>query len=592
MPHLMSGMMVTVNKVNFKVGGPAGSGVATVGVLFAKCLQRAGLEVFGTNDYPSLIKGGHNTYMVSASTEHLTSIVGKYDVLIALDKKTIELHAPHLSENGAVIYDSNKVKEAESVAKRTDLILIGAPLTQMASTAGGEIMFNTVALGASMGLLRLDFSILESLLARIWARKGQKVVDANVAAARAGYDFSKSALKSEFKIRIDAIKKSKQSMFINGNEAAVVGAVRAGCKFVAEYPMSPSSSILHLMAGHDTKYGVIVKQTEDEIAAANMITGAAFAGVRTMTATSGGGFSLMSEALGMMGLMEAPVVIFNSQRCGPSTGLPTYTEQADLLFTLHASQGEFPRVVIAPGDPTECFVETVNAFNIADQVQTPVVVLLDKFLSESSITVPDFREIKTKVNRGKLMSDSEMENSPGFKRYAYVEDGISPRCLPGQKNGIHVCSSYEHDETGFTSEEGDVRIAMINKRAKKLSAISQETIAPTFHGADEAEADILLVCWGSTKMPMLEALKLLSEAGVKACMMHLRYACPFPAKAVLSALTKAKNTMIFEGNSEAQMRSLILQKTGYHIEKDYLRYDGRPFEPEEIAAHVRKTLKK
>ena len=443
--------MADVNRVNFLIGGPAGAGVASVGTLFAKCLQRSGLEVFGTNDYPSLIKGGHNVYAVSASPEPIFSLLGKPDILIALDKKTVEVRASELSAGGALIYDSNKVANAQEIAKRTDITYIGAPLSQMAAAAGGEIMFNTVALGASMGILGLDFSIIENMMAKMWARKGQTVVDANIAAARAGYDFSKSIVNGSFKARIEFIKREK-TLFINGNEASVAGSLAAGCKFVAEYPMSPSSSILHLMAGHEIDYDVIVKQTEDEISAANMIAGAGFAGVRAMTATSGGGFSLMSEALGMMGMMEVPAVIFESQRAGPSTGLPTYTEQADLLFALHASQGEFPRVVVAPGDATECYVEAFNAFNIAELLQVPVIVLLDKYLSESSQTVDDFRKLPLKVERGKLMPDAQMASSAQpFKRYEYAANGISNRCLPGQENGMHVCSSYEHDETGFTS---------------------------------------------------------------------------------------------------------------------------------------------
>jgi len=580
--------MVAINRVNFKIGGPAGSGVATVGLLFAKCLQRAGLNVFGTNDYPSLIKGGHNTYMVAAAPEPISCIVGGYDIIIALDQLTASLHGGELTHGGALIYDSDKVKDA-CPKGRPDVVCIGAPLTQMAAKAGGEIMFNTVALGASMGLMQLDFGILEGMMKKIWARKGESVVQANIAAAKAGYDFCKSSLKEPFKVKIEFVKREK-TMFINGNEASVLGAVRAGCKLVAEYPMSPSSAILHLMAGHEREYGIIVKQTEDEIAAANMIAGAGFAGVRAMTATSGGGFSLMVEALGNMGIAEIPCVIFESQRAGPSTGLPTYTEQADLQFALHASQGEFPRVVVAPGDPQECYIEAINAFNIAEMVQTPVIVLLDKFLSESSLTIEDVRRIPVKIERGKLLSDEEMEAAKDFKRYALTQDGISNRCLPGQKNGIHVCSSYEHDETGFTSEAPDMRVAMIDKRARKLSAIPQALIAPSFYGASEESAQILLACWGSTKMPMLEALKLLEKSGIKARAMHMRYASPFPARPVLSALMRAKKTLIFEGNSEAQMRSLILQKTGYYIEKACLRYDGRPFTPEEIAAAAKKAV--
>jgi len=578
--------MVSINRVNFLVGGPAGAGVASVGTLFAKCLQRAGLYAFGTNDYPSLIKGGHNTYAVSVSPDPLHSLVGSPDILIALDKAALELRAPELAAGGALIYDSSKVSSAQELAKRQDIFYIGAPLSQMATLAGGEIMFNTVALGAAMGILALDFSILEKMMGKLWARKGQQVVDANIAAARAGYEFSKSALPSPFKARIEFVKREK-TVFINGNEASVAGALAAGCKFVAEYPMSPSSAILHLMAGHENDYGVIVKQTEDEISAANMIAGAGFAGVRAMTATSGGGFSLMAEALGLMGVMEAPAVIFNSQRAGPSTGLPTYTEQADLLFAMHASQGEFPRVVVAPGDVAECYSEAFNAFNLAELLQVPVIVLLDKYLSESSQTVEDFRKLPLKVERGRMLSGEQLAAAPQpFRRYELAANGISPRSIPGQENGIYVSSSYEHDETGFTSEEGPNRVKQIDKRARKLSAVPEAFIAPTFHGASESLADVLVVCWGSTKGPALEALRLLEQKGVAARMMHVRYASPFAASTVLKALSKAKGTVIFEGNSTAQMRSLIFQKTGYYIEKACLRYDARPFTPEEIAAHV------
>lgn len=577
--------MAIVNRVNFLIGGPAGAGVASVGMLFAKCLQRSGLNVFGTNDYPSLIKGGHNTYAVSASPDHIYSLVGKPDIIIALDKKTVEFHANELSEGGALIFDSNKAAGAEEFVKRTDIRLIGAPLSQMATLAGGEIMFNTVALGAAMGILSLDFAILENMLGKLWGRKGPSVVAANVAAAKAGYEYSKGIVNGSFKVKIEFIKREK-TLFMNGNEACVAGALRAGCKFVAEYPMSPSSSILHLMAGHEREYGVIVKQTEDETSAANMIAGAAFAGARVMTATSGGGFALMSEAIGMMGMMETPCVIFESQRCGPSTGLPTYTEQADLRFALHTSQGEFPRVVLAPGDANECYLESFNAFNIAELLQLPVIVLIDKYISESSSTVEDVRKIELKVERGKLQTDEQMEANANFKRYELTANGISPRCIPGQKNGVHVCSSYEHDETGFTSEEGTMRVSQIGKRAKKLSLIPEVFIAPTFLGASESLADILIVCWGSTKGPAREALRLLEEKGVAARLMHIRYANPLPAVSILNALKNAKNTLIIEGNSEAQMRSLILEKTGFYIQKTYLRYDGRPFTPEEIAAHV------
>jgi len=582
--------MAETNRLNFLIGGPAGAGVAVMGMLFAKCMQRAGLHVFGENDYPSLIKGGHNTYAVSASSEPIHSLASSEpDLLIALDQLTVQLNAKSLTHGGALIYDSNKAKC--DCVERKDIFLVGAPFTEMAAKAGGEIMFNTVALGASVGVLGMDFSIVEELMEHMWKKKGDAVVQKNIAAARAGFDFVRTELKTPFKIKIEQIKRP-ETMFINGNEAVVVGAVKAGCKFVAEYPMSPSSAILHLMAGHEREYGIIVKQTEDEISAANMIAGASFTGVRSLTATSGGGFSLMVEALGMMGMMETPCVIINSQRSGPSTGLPTYTEQADLLFSLHASQGEFPRIVVAPGDVGECFTEAVNAFNLADIYQVPAIILLDKYLSESSKTTEDYRKIPVKIERGKLMADSQMEKEAGFKRYARTEDGISPRCIPGQKNGLHVCSSYEHDETGFSSDDGKTRIAMIDKRARKLSSIQESVIEPSFHGASQQQADVLMVCWGSTKGPALDALALLSKSGINARLMHIRYAEPFPAKRVLAELQAAKKAIIFEGNSNAQMREHIQAKTGHRIEETYLRYDGRPFTCKEIAKHVESMVKK
>lgn len=585
--------MKSKNSINFMIGGPAGTGVASVGLLFARCLQRSGLYVFGTNDYPSLIKGGHNIYAISAREEPIYSLCGKPDILIALDKKTIEIRSGELSSGAALIYDANRIADAQALAGRQDIIYMGVPLTEMATKAGGEIMFNTVALGTAAGIVGVEFGVIESLMGRIWSKKGPKIVDANISAAKSGYDFTSKLKKSGFAKRIAKKKVDRKMLFMNGNEAAVAGAIAAGCKFVAEYPMSPSSAILHLMAGHERDYGIIVKQTEDEIAAANMIAGAAFAGARAMTATSGGGFSLMVEALGMMGIMEVPCVIFNSQRAGPSTGLPTYTDQSDLKFSLYASQGEFPRIVIAPGDVTECYVESFNAFNLAEMLQTPAIVLLDKYLSESSQTVEDFRSLGLKVERGMVLDDEELSDLSGpFKRYECTASGISPRCFPGQKNGMHVCSSYEHDETGFTSEDGKNRTAQIDKRARKMSNVPEEMIAPTFYGAERDSAEILMVCWGSTKGPAREALRMLQEKGASARLMHIRYASPFPAKTVLDELNGAKRAIIIEGNSEAQMRSHILEKTKYYIEETLLRYDARPFTPDEIASKVQEVLSK
>jgi 2-oxoglutarate/2-oxoacid ferredoxin oxidoreductase subunit alpha len=545
------------NKVTLKAGGEAGTGIATIGAIFAKIMQRSGLYVFSTNDYPSLIRGGHNTITIRAHSDPIHCLYGPVDVLIALDRKTIEEQAGELAQGGAVIYDSTTVKEADVKLPRGDIMAYGVPLTKIARDAGGEIFFNNAAVGATLALLGMKIDPLKAIIEQTFGRKGPEVVAKN--------------------------------MMLNGNDAVCLGAIRAGARFVAEYPMSPSSSVLHWMAAHAVKYNLVVKHTEDEISAINHLCGAGFAGVRALNATSGGGFSLMVEALGNAGIAEIPCVIVNVQRCGPSTGLPTYTEQADLQFTLHASQGEFPRIVCMPGDPEEAFFETVNVFNMAELVQAPAIILMDKYVSESSSSVTYFDLSKTHVDRGKLMTDAQMEGAVGFKRHELTEDGISPRCLPGQKNGIHVCSSYEHDETGFTSEDPHMRMAQIDKRARKMKMIPEEICQPSFYG--DSASPFLLVSWGSTKGVVLEAMHLLARDNVSIRFMHIKYASPFASETIREALQSASTALICEGNSGGQMRDLIREKTGMLIPNTYLRYDGRPFEPQDIASKVKELMK-
>ena len=629
-----------VNNVTIKVGGEAGTGVLTVGNLLAKLMQRSGLQVFMTNDYPSLIKGGHNTLTVRVSSERIYALDPAPDILIALDKLTIESDAAGLASGGAIIYDSAKVKEEDVAISRSDVRLLGVPLSKIAAEAGGEIFFNQAAVGATLALLGMDLTLHNSLIESTFGRKGAEVVAKNKQVTAAGHEFVKEEVgRTPFGISIQPQPPVRRTLLINGNDAVCAGAVAAGVQLVAEYPMSPSSSVLHWMAAHATKLNIVVKHTEDEIAAINWLCGAGFAGVRCLTATSGGGFSLMAEGLGNAGMAEIPVVVVEDQRAGPSTGLPTYTEQADLQFALHASQGEFPRIVACPGDPAEAFYMAFDVFNMADLVQTPAIILMDKYLAESAQTVSYFRLDGLKINRGLLQSDAQMEgytpagpamkpasiggpwavgvpatneqaaaagkspasaaddktqsppassSKPVFKRHLLTPSGISPRCIPGQKNGIHVCSSYEHDETGFTSEEPAMRVAMIDKRERKLRVISPLLYQPAFFG--EQDADFLLVSWGSTKGVVLEALKTLKSLGIPVKYMHIRYASPFAADAIRAALKSAKRHLIIEGNSSGQMRNLIREKTGHFIENFYGRYDARPFEPAEIVKQVKACM--
>ena len=577
-----------LNDVTLKAGGEAGTGVATVGAIFAKLMQRCGLYVFMINDYPSLIKGGHNTISVRVSPERIHSLSEGVDILIALDKKTAALHYQEITHDGAIIFDSTKIKTEDLPTDRADIRRVGVPLSEIATKAGGDIYFNQAAMGATLALLGMDLAKYDRMIEKTFNKKGPQVVSQNQQAAKAGWDHVKSTYPTPFGITIQPQELPYRTLFLNGNDAVCAAAVAAGVQLVAEYPMSPSSSVLHWMAAHASKYNIVVKHTEDEIAAMNWLCGAGFTGVRCLTATSGGGFSLMAEALGNAGIAEIPCVVVEDQRAGPSTGLPTYTDQSDLTFALHASHGEFPRIVACPGDPQEAFYMTIDVFNMADLVQAPAIILMDKYLAEASATIPSIKTEQIRIDRGLLQTDAQMSNAVNFKRHALTPSGISPRSIPGQKNGIHVCSSYEHDETGYTSEDPQMRMAMIDKRERKMKVISPLLYQPLFFGAQDSP--YLLISWGSTKGVALEALKRLKTLGIGVKFMHIRYASPFATETIAAAIKQAERTMILEGNSTGQMRNRIREKTGLLVDELYRRYDARPFEVEEIVEAVKTRL--
>ncbi|MBM3229581.1 2-oxoacid:acceptor oxidoreductase subunit alpha [Candidatus Parvarchaeota archaeon] len=580
-----------LNKINFKIGGEAGMGIMTLGNMFGKMLKMHGLNVVTVNDFPSLIRGGHNTNYIRGDSEPIYSAIKQIDVLVGLNKEAALRHYNELSKGGALIYDESKVKLAEGEIKRGDIRVFPIQLSAIALKVGGEIFFNTVALGAACALVSIEFAVIEDAMKQTWGRKGPEIVQKNINAAKEGYQAIKSVLKEQFKIKIAKVGPDNQ-ILLTGNDAACIGAVKAGVKLVAEYPMSPSSSVLHFMAAHEFSHSIVVKHTEDEIAAMNMIAGAGAAGVRALTATSGGGFSLMAEALGLAGLSEIPCVIINVQRAGPSTGLPTYGEQADLKFALCASQGEFPRLVCAPGDVEEAFYETFKMFNLTDLVQTPGIVLLDKELSDGYQSTRKFDTSKLKVERGKLLSDAQLDGKADYKRFEITEDGISPRPLMGQKNGLFVATSYEHDETSFTTEEPKLRVGMIDKRWRKIKNIKSSDIVPKYYG--DANPDLLIVGWGSTKSPILESLKFAKKAGMKVGYLHIVWMYPFASNEILAALKTAKKVVGIEMNSTGQLRDLVRERTGFYIPDSqmYLKYDARPFYPEDIFEFVKNQIER
>lgn len=562
----------------------------TIGRLMVKCFTRGGYHAIGYPEYPSLIRGGHNTVQVRISDRPISSPLLTQDIVIALNKDAIFYHMNTMAEGGMIIYD--ELIDASRFDVREDVRMHPLPLARLTEDVGGtEQMKNTAALGAALATVKYPFEVLEGLLSDEFKRKGEEVIKVNVGAAKAGYDYAKTkGIKSH--VALKPMPGRERRMIITGNEAISLGAVKGGMKFFAAYPMTPASSILHYLIEKERQFGIVAKQTEDEIAAINQAIGASFAGARAMVATSGGGFALMTEALGEAAMSETPIVVVIAQRIGPSTGMPTWTEQGDLRFALHASQGDFPRVILAPGDVQEAFFLTAKAHNLAEKYQIPVIVLSDKFLSETVFSTDKFDPSKVKIERGKLVK-GELPPLPPmtrWKRYVLSEDGVSERALPGTKNGMHVATSYEHDETGFSSESFVMRRNQVNKRASKMKKVLREMEAPTVYGQAESN-EVTLVTWGSMKLPCLDAMQMLEEKNVKARVVHFSHIYPVNPQTVKKALRNSGVTIMVENNSTAQFAGMLKEYADIKLDFHLLKYDGRQFFPEQIVEEVMKLKK-
>jgi len=574
-----------VNDFNWKIGGQAGFGIVSSGLMFAKTATRGGLFIYDYVEKPSLIRGGHNTYQVYVNKKPVYSQRKKVDLLVALNSETVELHQAELEAGSGVIFDAERMKVNTATLKRKGVMLYDLPFNRLAKEVGGdEVMRNTVALGATVALLKYDLSILEQVIKEQFSHKQRKVAQQNIAAARAGFQYIKEHYQvDDFAFTLKKQPARKKLMVITANEAAALGAMAAGCKFYAAYPMTPASSILHTLAKFGPQQGVVVRQVEDEISAINAIQGAATAGARAMLATSGGGFALMVEGLSLAGMTETPIVIVEAMRSGPATGLPTWTEQGDLQFVISAGHGEFPRVVLAPGDAEEAFYLTALAFNLAELMQSPVIVLLDKYISEDHLSLPFFDLQRIKIKRGKILSDAQAAKlGEKYRRYKVTADGVSPRALPGQKGPLIFINSDEHDELGFSEESAENRISQVDKRNRKIKVVEPYLPPAKLYGP--RQADITLVGWGSVKGPIIDALAL---AGFKKKVNFVHFNCvePLPKNAG-KLLQSAKKLVLVENNSTAQFARLLRAGLGIEIKNKILRYDGRPFYPEELIAEV------
>lgn len=569
------------------IAGAAGDGLDKTGDTLARTASRLGLYVYAYNSYQSLIRGGHTWLRIRVSEEKARTHGDHVHALIPLNQDSIERHASEVEPGGIIIFNSDKVECEESLV-RDGVTCLGLPVKELTKPFGRipAIMQNSVSLGALLYWLGLDFRLTEEVYADTFAHKGQEVIDQNVGIARAGYDYAAENIQQS---GTDWTFTNIRRPFMTGNEATALGAVAAGMKFYAAYPMTPASTILHWLVANGEKAGVMVKQAEDELSVVNMAIGAGVAGVRSMCGTSGGGFALMTEAIGMAGIMEVPIVIINVQRGGPSTGLPTKTEQADLNQVYGASQGDYPRVIVAPSTVTDAFYTAAEAHNLAEQFQIPVIIISDLLLGEHPETIePDALTPNVPIERGKLL-----ETAPeGYNRFALTDDHISPRVLPGTPDAAFVLASDDHDEEGVVISDvftnPPLRRKMQEKRLSKMTGILSALTPPELAGP--TEADVTLVGWGSTLGVIQEALEQLAEVGISANHLHIKYLVPFHVDEVSTILSTSKRVIVIENNGTGQFARHLRAETGIKADDNLLKYDGEPFTPGFITNAVQSIL--
>ncbi len=574
------------NDMTLILGGDAGQGIQSTGLGLCKALGRSGLFMFGREDYRSQIRGGHNFFEIRIKDEQIYTHLGEADLLIALTPDSIDHHLDDLVEGGGIIYDEDFGYDQDKLENR-DIIPFPVPLTKIAKEEGGaKVMANTASIGVAAGLTNFDLDYIGEIIEENFKVKGDQVVKNNLQVAKAGYEYAQT-LDTKFEYNLKPVKDAPRRMVLDGNQAFVLGAISSGCNFISAYPMTPSTSIFEGLSSYAKEYGIINKQTESELAAVCMAIGASFVGARSMCSTSGGGFSLMVEALGLAGMTETPIVIAEVQRPGPSTGLPTRTEQGDLLFVIYASQGEFPRIVLTPGTPEEYFRAGVEAFNLAEKYQTPVIVLADQHLA-NSVRVVDPGDIDMEgaaIDRGEFLTEEDLDTLEGeYKRHQFTDSGISPRAVPGHQKAVYKTTGNEHNEKGEITEDPVIRSKMVQKRLKKLKGARKEAIKPKLYGPENAE--ITFLGWGSSYGAIREAADSLNDNGKSANHYHFPQAWPLPEERVAQIIENAKNTVMIEGNATGQLAQLIRQRTGKQVDYMISKYDGRPLSPNYILENL------
>ncbi len=567
------------------IGGAAGQGIATPGNILARLFVRRGLQLNAYNAFQSIVRGGHIFLTIRISDQPLHSHGDRLDLLVCLNQDTMDRHLGLMQAGTRVIFNGDTITPG---AAADGVEMCPMPVGELSDKSRNRLIQNTTALGVITFLLGMDFQDLEGALTLQLERKGQDTVDENVHVARAGYDHA----ASNFDPYSEPISSGPKPLALwSGNDALAMGGAAAGVKFYSAYPMSPSTGVLHWMARHGRELGIMVRQGEDEIAVANMVVGAAHTGCRAMCATSGGGFALMTEVIGSASMMELPAVFINVQRAGPSTGVPTKTEQGDLWQVLGASQGDFERIIVAPSDALDAYNTLPELFNLCERHQCPGIVISDLLISEGTFAVdPDNIDMQPQIDRGEMITEHSKSAANGeYLRYEDTESGISPRALPGLEGYVHVVATDEHDQNGvlisdeFTNPHK--RRQMVEKRARKFTSVIEAIEPPKLEGPEDAE--ITLIGWGSTDGVIREAIAQLAEAGITANHLHIKWLVPFHAQAVIDIVSKAKRTIVVENNYSGQFYRYMRSETGLSVDGHIRKYDGEPFMPHHIVDGVR-----
>jgi 2-oxoglutarate ferredoxin oxidoreductase subunit alpha len=584
-----------MDKVDFAVGigGENGQGIASAGDILARICARRGLHVNAYNAYQSIIRGGHTFLTIRASTGPVRSMGDKLDALIPLNQDAMDRHLRLMPPGSRVVYDADKLKPGEAAP---GVQLCPMPIKQICGA--NKLAANTAALGAVLQMLGIESEPLEATIARQFRKKGDAVVAENVGIARGGHEH---AVRNFQPFPFVTPKLDKPRGIITGNQATAMGGAAAGVKFYAAYPMSPSTGVLMWMAAHARQLGIMVRQVEDEIGVMNMVIGAAHTGCRAMCATSGGGFALMSEAVGMAGMIETPIVCVDVQRAGPATGVPTKTEQGDLWQMLGAGQGDYPRIIVAPANQLDLFHTIPQLFNLADKYQCPGLVLADLLISEGTCSIdPDDLDFETPIQRGELILPNGASDNPyggyndsSYLRYRNTASGISPRAVPGVPGHIHIAATDEHDEDGtLISDEftnPGKRRMMVEKRGRKMQTVLSDIDPPRLFGPESAA--VTLVGWGSTQGVIQEAVeKLAAEEGIVANQLQIKWLVPFHGDEISRLLSKSKRVLIVENNFSGQFARYLRSETGFTAHGHIRKYDGEPFMPHHIVNAVKEQL--